>query len=191
MDLAQGQDLFDFIKPRRFLCKEAVQVVSRSVLSALAHCHEQGTCHRDLKPENVMVQQDYTAKLVDFGCACPRHQVQGPRCIGTVPFIAPECLSGQSRDGAPADVWSFGVVILEMKFGLNALSRFFGWHHRALPSFGDCAGQLTTLFADPARGLEQIRGKFGATLADESDAVLASMLHADPLQRPLAADALA
>jgi len=108
-----------------------------------------------------------------------------------LPFIAPECISGQSCDGALADVWSFAVVILEMKFGLNALSKFFGWSAFCPPPLGGCGSQLTELFADPARGLEQIRGKFGATLADESDEVLATMLHADPLQRPLAADLLA
>merc|ERR1740129_2146604 len=125
MDLAEGQELFDFIKSRqqRPVAEEAIRLISKSILSALAHCHGHGTCHRDVKPENIIVQKDYSAKLVDFGCACPRHQPQGSRCIGTLPFIAPERLSGQSRDGAPADVWSFGVVILEMKFGLNALSR--------------------------------------------------------------------
>merc|ERR1719343_559868 len=128
MDFAEGQDLYDFINLRQKLgqpvAKEAIQVISSSILSALAHCHGLATCHRDLKPENIIVRQDYVAKLVDFGCACPRHQPQDRRCPGTLPFIAPECLNGQLRDRAPADVWSFGVVILEMKFGLNALSRF-------------------------------------------------------------------
>jgi len=193
MDLADGQDLFDFINLRagKPLAQEVIQTISSSILSALAHCHWHDTCHRDLKPENIIVQQDYTAKLVDFGCASPRHQPQGSRCAGTLPFIAPECLSGQSHDGAPADVWSFGVVILEMKFGLNALSRFLKWSTFCPPPLGDCGSQLTELFADPSRGLEQIRNRFGATLEGEGDEVLASMLHADPLQRPLAADALA
>jgi len=193
MDLAEGQDLFDYINLRGgvSLAQEVIQSISSSILSALAHCHGQGTCHRDLKPENIIVQQDKTAKLVDFGCACPCHQPQGPRCVGTLPFIAPECLSGQSRDGAAADVWSFGVVILEMKFGLNALSRFFGWSTFAQPPLGDCGSQLTDLFADPSQGLDQIRSKFRAIEKGEGDEVLASMLHADPLERPLAADALA
>merc|ERR1711920_745457 len=104
---------------------------------------------------------------------------------------APECLSDQLRDGAPADVWSFGVVILEMKFGLNALSRFLEWNTFALPSHGDCGSQLTELFRDPSRGLERIRSRLSATAEGEGDEILASMLHADPLQRPLAADALA
>jgi len=108
MDLADGQDLFDFISLRggKPVAQEVIQAISSSILSALAHCHGHDTCHRDLKPENIIVQKDYTAKLVDFGCACPCQQPQGPRCVGTLPFIAPECLSGQSRDGAAADVWS-------------------------------------------------------------------------------------
>lgn len=189
MDLAEGQDLFDFINTRHHVPKEAIQVISSSILAALAHCHGQGTCHRDIKPENIIVQQDYVAKLVDFGCACPNHQPQGPRCVGTLPFIAPECLTGQSLDAAPADVWSFGVVVLEMVFGLNALSRFLGWSTFCLPPFGECGGQLTALFADPSQGVKQIRSKLSTPLDSEDDAVLARMLHADPLQRP-SADAL-
>jgi len=81
-------------------------------------------------------------------------------------------------------------VILEMKFGLNALSRFLKWSTFCPPPLGDCGRQLTELFADPSRGLEQIRSRFGATVEGKGDEVLASMLHADPLQRPLA-DALA
>lgn len=188
MDCAEGQDLFDFIKGSR-VGKDAIQVISSSILSALAHCHGQGTCHRDIKPENIIVQQDYVAKLVDFGCACPRHQPQGPRCIGTVPFIAPECLNGQSLDGAPADVWSFGVVVLEMMFGLHALPRFFGWKTYALPPLEECGGQLATLFADPSQGLKSLRSKLVANVDSEGDDQLARMLHVDPLQRPTA-DAL-
>jgi len=193
MDFAEGQDLFEFIKLRQRgspVTKDAIQVISSSILSALAHCHGKGTCHRDMKPENIIVQQDYVAKLVDFGCACPRHQPQDRRCTGTLPFIAPECLNGQTVDAAPADVWSFGVVVLEMMFGLQALPRFLGWNTYALPSFGECGGQLTTLFADPAEGLEQIRSKLGTNVDSEGDSVLAKMLHADPFERPTADELL-
>merc|ERR1712107_945552 len=126
-----------------------------SIASALAHCHAAGICHRDLKPENIVVEQDYTAKLLDFGCACSRYQLQ-TQCVGTMPFIAPECLLGNATDGAPADVWSLGVVVLEMRFGLRALTRVMAWE-QMLPSKQGCGNQLLTFFADPRQGLAQLK----------------------------------
>jgi len=188
MDLANGKDLFDFIKIRQQSRKpvpmEAIRVISGCIASALAHCHEHGTCHRDLKPENIIVQQDYTAKLVDFGCACPRHALQGQN-VGTMPFIAPECVRGVATDGAPADVWSLGVVVLEMKFGLRTLSRFLSSWSDA--STGACGELLANLFADPVQAVAQMRSQSETTADVEGDDVLATMLHADPRQRPLAA----
>merc|ERR1712050_11357 len=136
MDFAPGKELFDFMKLRQQnrtpISKDAIKGISRSISLGLAHCHHLGICHRDLKPENVIVQQDYTAKLVDFGCACSRFKLQ-TQCVGTMPFISPECLANTATDGAPADVRSLGVVVLEMRFGLRAMTRAMRWEN-ALPS---------------------------------------------------------
>jgi serine/threonine protein kinase len=187
LSIANGKELFDYIKLRQQNKKpvtaEAISGISESISSALAHCHQHGVCHRDLKPENVIVdQQTYMAKLVDFGSACPRHALCG-QCIGTMPFIAPECLREIARDGAPADVWSLAVVILEMRFGLRALSRFLGWDDKQ-PSQQECGHQLQKVFADPAEGLSKMQSTFETCIAAPTHELLASMLDADPTKRP-------
>lgn len=194
MPFVKGKDLFDFVKMReqnkKPVPRDAVIEIFSSISKALACCHQSGICHRDLKPENIMVQQDYTAKLVDFGCACPRLELTG-QCCGTMPFIAPEFLCDTAIDGAPADVWSLAVVLLEMLHGLRALSKVLGWETNKTFS-KECGSQLMALFADPAEGLARIRSSLGvsADFRFAGDEMLASMLDANPEMRP-AAEALA
>lgn len=217
-EFAKGKDLFDFLKVRQQnktkVTKEAIASVTASMASALSHCHSKGICHRDLKPENIMIEQDYSAKLVDFGCACDRYKL-GVQCTGTMPFIAPECLFGTAVDGASADVWSLGVIILEMHYGLRALSKALGWDtepssteacgkHILFQKLGlsaltgavgwgedvgsseACGAQLLELFANPEKGLEVIRASLGISEQNSvnDEGVLASMLDANPAKRP-------
>jgi serine/threonine protein kinase len=188
LDFVKGKELFDFLKLRQqnktSVPKPAVEQISSSISSALSHIHACGFCHRDIKPENIIVQQDYVAKLVDFGCACPRLELQ-PGIVGTLPFIAPELLMSTAHDGAPADVWSFGVVMLEMFGGLRIMSKGLGWDAQETP-VKECGSTLSTLFADPLRGLAQVRSCAGVDHCSENDDLLASMLHAVPDQRPTA-----
>jgi len=191
MAFAKGKELFDFIKLRQQnksqVPQGAVVQVFKNITSALAHCHQRDICHRDLKPENIVIQQDYTAKLVDFGCACPRLELDAcvTQCVGSMPFISPEFLCGTATDGAPADVWSLGIVLLEMIHGLRALSKGMEWESTEV-STEDCGAQLLTCFADPVQGLAQVRAKIGNTTPFAGDEVLVGMLHADPEKRPTA-----
>jgi len=184
----KGKELFDFIKLRqqnkKDVPKEAIAQLLCSISTALASIHEQGICHRDVKPENILIHQDYTAILVDFGCACPRFELNN-QCAGSMPFIAPEFLLGSASDGAPGDVWSLGVVLLEMLHGLSALSRALGWESTET-STKECGSQLMTRFADPVAGLAYIRSSLSIATQFDGDEQLASMLSADPVQRPVA-----
>jgi hypothetical protein len=85
--------------------------VLRAIASGLAGAHEAGIIHRDLKPENVVVGDDGTVKLVDFGIATPSGSAGRP--AGTRRYMAPEQI-----EGAPAtprvDVFAFGVLAREV-----------------------------------------------------------------------------
>ena len=78
--------------------------------------------HRDLKPENVMIDHDGNAKIVDFGTAYAQgfdeldHAVRETHPVGSVGYVAPECLLGQPATHA-ADIYALGVVAYEMLAG--------------------------------------------------------------------------
>lgn len=190
MVFAKGKDLFRFLELRQqnrsSLPKPALVEIFSSISRALAHCHGSGICHRDLKPENIVVEQDYTAKLVDFGSACPRLELKGKdQCIGTIPFIAPEFLCGNACDGAPADVWSLGVVLMEMLYGLRALTKALGWNNSEA-SAEKRGSQLLKYFSDPAAGLAHVRSHLDFAAQFEGEEMLIGMLNVQPPSRPIA-----
>lgn len=78
--------------------------------------------HRDLKPENVMVDRDGNAKIIDFGTAYAQgfdelaNAVRETHPVGSVGYVAPECLLGQGATHA-ADIYALGIVAYEMLTG--------------------------------------------------------------------------
>ena len=122
-----GRDLFDFFekysgKMDERVAREIVLGISRAVV----YLHQQGICHRDLKPENVLLTQlkdgfevnHENIRICDFG-NCMDNIVPGFPSLtdlcGSPGFFAPEMiLEGKKYDGAAADVWSLGCIMLEL-----------------------------------------------------------------------------
>mmetsp|Transcript_18856 Transcript_18856/g.47617 ORF Transcript_18856/g.47617 Transcript_18856/m.47617 type:complete len:368 (-) Transcript_18856:237-1340(-) len=118
---------------------EAVLSLMRQALLALASVHARNVTHRDVKPENLLGafhpctggRQCIHLRLIDFGSAVDRHSayhLYGPagpsNAEQTVEYAPPEALFGALWPGhpvakrtAPYDVWSAGVVWLEMLLG--------------------------------------------------------------------------
>mmetsp|Transcript_61465 Transcript_61465/g.134567 ORF Transcript_61465/g.134567 Transcript_61465/m.134567 type:complete len:534 (+) Transcript_61465:171-1772(+) len=101
----------------------------RQAITVLAHIHlGPKVCHRDLKPENFIVS-DTPGKplhltLIDFDLALT--QKEGSLCrssCGTVPFSAPEVLLSRQYDGMAADIWSLGIVMIEILCGVRVVER--------------------------------------------------------------------
>ena len=143
MELVEGDDLSQRIARGAIPLDEALPI-ARQIAEALEAAHEQGIIHRDLKPANIKVKADGTVKVLDFGLAkaldpaaasspeamnsptitSPAHLRQGYGAagteagivLGTAAYMSPEQASGKVVDKR-ADVWSFGVVLLEMLTG--------------------------------------------------------------------------
>lgn len=119
MEYVEGITLKEYIEQQKVInWKEAVHFVSQ-ILLALQHAHDKGIVHRDIKPQNIMLLQDGTIKVTDFGIA--RFSRSDTRtmtedAIGSVHYISPEQARGEITDDK-ADIYSVGVVMYEMLTG--------------------------------------------------------------------------
>lgn len=98
--------------------KEALHFTTQ-ILWALQHAHEKGIVHRDIKPQNIMLLQDGTIKVMDFGIARfarSETRTMTDKAIGSVHYIAPEQARGDVTDER-ADIYSVGVMLYEMLTG--------------------------------------------------------------------------
>ncbi|ARE42367.1 serine/threonine protein kinase (plasmid) [Rhodovulum sp. P5] len=96
---------------------EEVHAILCQILSGLACIHAAGVVHRDLKPANVMLTEDGTVKLTDFGIArLTAMEATGAGMIGTPAYMAPEQMTGQKVD-ARADIYACGVLLYELVCG--------------------------------------------------------------------------
>jgi serine/threonine protein kinase len=82
--------------------------------------------HRDISPENVFLTYDGIAKVVDFGIASAarkRHRTRTGIVKGKYAYVAPECLSSQTRPDRRTDIWGVGVIAWELLTGQRLFHR--------------------------------------------------------------------
>ena len=119
MEYIDGITLKEYISHQHEVpWKEAVHFTVQ-ILQALQHAHEKGIVHRDMKPQNIMLLQDGTIKVTDFGIARfsdNETRTMTDKAIGSVHYIAPEQARGDNTDGK-ADIYSVGVILYEMLTG--------------------------------------------------------------------------
>ncbi|DBB01817.1 hypothetical protein WJX77_001467 [Trebouxia sp. C0004] len=121
MELVHGGELFDKIIAEGPMSEADGRHVVQQLLDGLDHCHQQGIFHRDLKPENVLLTTNGDVKLSDFGLghlpSSSLHNDVLQTTCGTPNYVAPEVLMQQGYYGAPADVWSLGVLLYVIMAG--------------------------------------------------------------------------
>jgi len=118
MEYLPGGDLKEKIE-RGILEKDAVDY-TRQIASALANLHAVGILHRDLKPGNIMLREDGSIALIDFGLAKRmrlEQEITGSgEIFGTPYYMSPEQGRGNEVDER-GDVYSLGVIFYEMLTG--------------------------------------------------------------------------
>lgn len=148
--------------------------IALQVAFALSQIHARGIVHRDVKPDNLMLRADGSVALIDFGVA--KHigqdleQTQQGDIVGSPYYLSPEQAGG--RPVSPAsDIYSLGVIFFEMVSGKRP---YAADHMEAL--------LYQHVHAPPPR----FEHKFS-----EFQILLDKMMHKDPLQRFLSAQAVA
>jgi eukaryotic-like serine/threonine-protein kinase len=125
LEFVPGETLADLIRAGA-LPERRARAIATEVAEALEAAHEQGIVHRDLKPGNVAITPRGRAKVLDFGLArflaetadgAPPVTASDPNILaGTLPYMAPEQLSGEPLD-ARTDLYALGVMLFEMTTG--------------------------------------------------------------------------
>lgn len=93
--------------------------VFMQLISAVEFCHKNGVYHRDIKPENILISEDWSIKLTDFGLATD-HLICNDFDVGSERYMAPELLEHSDIDSYAADkvdIWSLGICLLNIVFG--------------------------------------------------------------------------
>ena len=118
MEFVEGQTLSSLSRKGPIAVNRSANWISQ-VLSALNVAHAAGITHRDIKPSNIMLTQEGTVKLLDFGIAYSEestHLTKAGLIIGTVNYMSPEQFSG-GRVTALSDIYSVGVTLYELLTG--------------------------------------------------------------------------
>ncbi|MBV9843812.1 MAG: serine/threonine protein kinase [Kutzneria sp.] len=176
MEYLPSHSLASVVEERGPLSPWEAARVGNQVATALAAAHDAGIVHRDVKPGNILLGDNGTVKITDFGISRAAGDVTVTKTgmlAGTPAYLAPEVAKGREPE-APSDVFSLGATLYATVEGEPP----FGLHENSLALLHSvAAGQIRP----PQRS---------GALTD----VLMRLLHADPAQRPTmpqAAEALA
>jgi serine/threonine-protein kinase len=122
MELVEGKDLRRYLRSYRVLTPERAMMIAHDVALGLGAAHRREIVHRDVKPQNILVGDDGSIKLTDFGIASVYKDLDAERLtttgmtLGTVQYYAPEQAQGEIVSAA-ADVYALGIVMYEMLTG--------------------------------------------------------------------------
>jgi len=131
MEFIEGTELRNIVQDGPRLTVPQAVAIAAQVADGLAYAHARGIVHRDIKPANIMVLDDGSVKITDFGIARMRASqelTQTGTMLGSPKYMSPEQALGR-RATHQSDIFSLGVVLYEMLAG-------------AAPFAGDSVGAL-------------------------------------------------
>lgn len=119
MEYIRGRTLKQLISQRGALHKEEAVNIMKQLTSAVEHAHENHIIHRDIKPQNILVKDDGTIKITDFGIALAHDAVQltqNDAVLGSAHYLAPETTRGEAPT-VQVDIYALGIVFYELLTG--------------------------------------------------------------------------
>jgi tRNA A-37 threonylcarbamoyl transferase component Bud32 len=123
MEYVQGETLASFLRRRPPVALTRKLQIMDQICAGLHYAHRMGIVHRDIKPANIMIDDEGTLKILDFGIARMGASkiTQTGMVIGTLNYMAPEQMKGMATDQR-ADMFSIGAVFYELLSYRNAFA---------------------------------------------------------------------
>ncbi len=173
MEYVSGGSLEDLLVKTPQLPVEQVVAIGLELADALSRAHHLEILHRDIKPGNILLAEDGTPRLTDFGLARfgqLSSLTEYGSILGTFLYLSPEAVENRDLDER-SDIWSFGVVLYEMLTG-------------RLPFLGDTPFDIAwAIRSQPLPPIENYRAEIPARLTD----LVGRMLRKDGPTRPASA----
>ncbi|MCI0710614.1 MAG: protein kinase [Chloroflexi bacterium] len=168
MQYQSGGDLSAWLKEHGRLPIKRTVEIALDLADALTRAHRLGIIHRDIKPSNVLLADDGSPRLSDFGVAHLGGEsvTESGVMVGTLDYIAPEILNGE-ESCVKTDIWSFGALMFEMLTGERP---FQSSTH---------AGTMMNILKMPVPDLEKLVPDAPVALLD----LIYRMLQKDPVAR--------
>lgn len=118
MECVPGMSLSTYVKQRdeRKLGEPEACHMFKQLISAMKYVHSKSVSHRDIKLENILIMEDETLKLIDFGfAACSKEKLR--IFCGTPSYMAPEIVQKKDYYGDKSDLWACGILFYVMVCG--------------------------------------------------------------------------
>ena len=119
MEYIKGKTLKELIGQRGAMEKHEAISIMDQLVSAVKEAHDKNIIHRDIKPQNILVKDDGTVKITDFGIATVSDQLQltqADTVMGSVHYLAPELARGESAS-FQSDIYALGITFYELLTG--------------------------------------------------------------------------
>ena len=115
MEYVDGKSLADCLEEGRQFREEELEKIREQLIAGLSHAHERGIVHRDMKPKNILLRDDGTIKIGDFGIAKFLQEETRDSSVGkgTLCYEAPEQLFGGKITEA-TDYYGLGLTLLAL-----------------------------------------------------------------------------
>lgn len=119
MEYVKGKTLKQYIQQHSPVQVETALDIMQQLTSAISHAHQNHIVHRDIKPQNILIDENGTVKITDFGIALALSATsitQTNSVLGSVHYLSPE----QARGGMAnrkSDIYSLGIVMFELLTG--------------------------------------------------------------------------
>ncbi len=174
MAFIDGQTLSRFVGTPQYYDQRNLAEIIIEIALALEHAHQKNVIHRDVKPGNVLIDENGTSFITDFGLARKLDQSDESRMtqdgvlLGTPAYMAPEQMKGiHDKVGVQSDIYSLGVILFELLTGEQPFK-----------------GTIHEIIAQVARDLPQRPSSLRNDVDGEIEKLCLQMMEKEPEDRP-------